>query len=427
MVTLLHTADWHLGRILHGVHLTEDQRFTLIEGLVPLAAARRPDAILIAGDVYDRAVPPADAVALLDEVLGRLVIDLGIPTVVIAGNHDSPDRLAFGSRLLRDRGLHVYGHAVTDAQPVLLGDADGEVAIHALPYLEPAEVRERLGDACLVGHGAATRAMVERIRARFTTVRNVLVGHAFVAGGAISDSERPLSVGGAGAVEAACFDGFDYVALGHLHRPQQVGGRPVHYAGSLLPYSLSEIDHEKSVQWIEMDSDGICRTERVQLPVRRRLRRVEGLLDDLLRGDPGEGRDDYVVVRLLDPGPKLDAMGRLRAIWPHVLHIERSGASPATTSRAAAVDRRGLDDGELFGRFFTDVCGEAMSAAEAAVLTTALGSWQREERARGDGAKTATPKTAKPKTTTPKTTTPKTASTKTATPKTASDPTEAPR
>ncbi len=382
MVTLLHTADWHLGRVLHGVHLTEDQAHTL-RGLVDLVREVRPDAVLVAGDVYDRAVPPADAVDLLDETLTRLAAELRVPVVLIAGNHDSAERLTFGSRLLAGGGLHVYGHARAVSKPLILRDEAGDIEVHALPYLEPPRVADLLGDPSLHGAEAATRALTQAIRSQAKARRKILVGHAFVTGGTGSESERPLSVGGAGTVDASCFEGFDYVALGHLHRPQAIGQSAVHYAGSLLKYSTSEIDHDKSVHIVRMAASGACDIERVQLPVLRNLRRVEGTLEQLLNQPPPGPREDYVVARLLDRGAVFDAIGRLRAIWPNILHIERPAFDVDSGAAVARVDRRQIGERELFAQFFQDVTGEPLSEPQAAALDAELGAWQRAQAEAG--------------------------------------------
>src|SRR4051812_6106590 len=199
----IHTADWHLGRLFHGVHLTEDQHYALMQ-FVDVVKAERPDAVLISGDLYDRAVPPPEAVELLDEVLCRLVSDLGVPVVLIAGNHDSAQRLNFGSRLLSNRKLYVTGNLPSVCRSVVFEDAHGPVHVYALPYAEPMVVRERLECDGVIDHDSAMRELAGRIRkGRPAAQRSILMAHAFVAGGAECESERPLSVGGAGTVDAA--------------------------------------------------------------------------------------------------------------------------------------------------------------------------------------------------------------------------------
>lgn len=219
----LHTADWHLGRLLHGQRLLEDQAYAL-EQLVDLAGDFKPSVLLISGDVYDRAVPSPDAVELLDEILSNLVMKLDIRVLAIAGNHDSPQRLEFGSRVLARQGLHVVGSVSREAGSVTLLDDSGPVRFYGIPYAEPAVVRELLGDEEIRSHQSALEAMIQRIRSQHPVgERSVLLAHAFVSGCATAESERPMSVGGADSVDTGIFGEFDYVALGHLHRPQTAG------------------------------------------------------------------------------------------------------------------------------------------------------------------------------------------------------------
>lgn len=375
----LHSADWHLGRVYHGVSLLEDQAHVL-QQFVRIAADTRPDAILLAGDIYDRSVPPAEAVRLLDLVLSELILALKIPVVMIAGNHDGPDRLAFGSSLLQRAGLTVRGPVEMDAAPLVLRDAHGEVAVHALPYAEPALVRSACGDDAITDHHAALAAQTAAVRAaQVPGRRTVVVAHAFVQGGAESESERPLSVGGTGAVGAGVFDGFDYVALGHLHRPQAVGAR-IQYSGSLLKYSFAEADHAKSVNLVEMDAAGNCTVERIALVPRRDLRILEGELAALVAAaatDPA--REDYVLARLTDHGALLDAMGKLRSAWPNALAIERPALTGDGPGRASA-DHRRTRIQDLFASFHHETTGVALAPAAQAALDRVVDRLEQEAR-----------------------------------------------
>ena len=422
----LHSADWHLGRVYHGVSLLEDQAHVL-QQFVRIAADTRPDAILLAGDIYDRSVPPAEAVRLLDLVLSELILELKIPVVMIAGNHDGPDRLAFGSGLLQRAGLVVRGPVEMDATPLVLRDAHGEVEIHALPYAEPALVRSASGDDTIADHHAALAAQTAAVRAaQVPGRRTVVVAHAFVQGGAESESERPLSVGGTGAVGVGVFDGFDYVALGHLHRPQAIGtkrggesaagaGRGdavevcrsadavdvadaanatnatnaaapwrsarIQYSGSLLKYSFAEADHAKSVNLVELDAEGNCTVERIPLVPRRDLRILEGELAALVAAaatDPA--RDDYVLARLTDHGALLDAMGKLRAAYPNALAIERPTLTGDGPGRATA-DHRRTRIQDLFASFHEQTTGVALEPAAQAALDRVVDRLEQEARA----------------------------------------------
>ena len=381
----IHTADWHLGRLFHGASLTNDQAH-LLGQLVDLARDARPDAVIVAGDVYDRAVPPPDAVQVLDDVLSRLVLDLKVPVVIIAGNHDSPGRLNFGSRLLAGRRLYVTGHLPPRCDPLVLGDAHGPVHFYPVPYAEPATVRQCLECPGITDPDAAMPAVLDRVRAAHPAgARSVVIGHAFVAGGRECESERPLSVGGAGTVDAARFAGFHYTALGHLHCPQVLRDGTVRYCGSLMKYSFDESDQAKSVYLVEMDAAGACRCEAVALRPRRDVRRVAGLLADLLAAAPdAAARDDYLEVMLLDPGPVLDAMGRLRDVYPNVLHVRRPEHEPGGAGAAAASDRpnvRTMDEGQLFKAFYAHVTsGDALTAEQEAAFVQVVDELRRHER-----------------------------------------------
>lgn len=380
---ILHTADWHLGRILHGVHLTEDQAFVLAQ-LVDLVAEARPEAVVVAGDVYDRAIPPQDAVALLDETLARIAGDLRTPVVLIAGNHDSPERLGFGARLLAAGRLHVVGRLPEKVRPLLLEDRHGPVEIHALPFAEPPVVRERTGDPEVRDTASAlARLLADARDARNPRHRAVLVAHAAVLGCEATDSERPLSIGGTDAVPAGLFEGFDYVALGHFHRPQAAGAPHLRYAGSLLPYSVSEIGQTRSVSLVEIDAAGRASVEAIPLRPRRALRRVEGTLAELEAAGPADpAREDYVVARLLDRGPLLDAVGRLRSAYPNLLHIERPAlAAPGPAGVEGGARRiRGRSELELFADFVRETTGEELAPAERAALEGVLEALARRGR-----------------------------------------------
>ena len=379
----IHTADWHLGRLFHGVHLTDDQQFVL-DQFVGLVDGVRPAAVLLAGDVYDRGVPPPEAVELLNDVLDRIVRGLGVPVVMIAGNHDSPTRLGFGSQMLSAEGLHIAGRLPAGGVlNVPLADSDGPLVVQAVPFADPIIVREALAEPDIQTHEQAMRALMARARAAVPTgARSVLVGHAFVAGAEVSDSERPLTVGGAGTVPAAVFAGFDYVALGHLHRPQRAGAEAVRYAGSLLTYSFDEVAQPKSVSVVEIGAPGSgVAVEQVELQPRRRVRVIEGTLHDILERAPAdEARDDYVCARLLDTGALLNAMGRLQQAYPNCLHLEFPRNELAGGGAAPLADPVARSAGEHFATFFEYVTDERLSASEGAAFGAVLERLERRRR-----------------------------------------------
>lgn len=374
----VHTSDWHLGKLFHGVHLTEDQAHVL-DQLIGFVRESKPDVVIVAGDVYDRAVPPPEAVRLLNETVSQIVLGLRVPMVIIAGNHDSPERLAFGSQLLAEQNLHIV--TGFDCTPLRFEDADGAVNVFALPYAEPAVVRERLGLEDVHDHDAAMQALTGLAKAaRPKGERSVLVAHAFVAGGKASESERPLSVGGAGNVAKVRFSGFDYIALGHLHRPQSVG-KALHYAGSLLKYSFSEAGHDKSIKLVEMDGKGKCSIEEVRLAPLRDVRTIKGYLSEILeRPAARSSRDDYMMVTLLDRGAILDAMGKLRQVFPNVLHIDRPQLGVSENVPGRGVDHRQLDEEGLFAAFFAEVTGEDLTSDQRTVFREVAERVRRQER-----------------------------------------------
>ncbi|MGW8668587.1 exonuclease SbcCD subunit D [Streptomyces niveus] len=318
----LHTSDWHLGRSFHRVSLLDAQA-AFLDHLVASALTHEVDAVLVAGDVYDRAVPPLSAVELFDRALHRLA-EARVPTVMISGNHDSARRLGVGAGLIDRAGIHLRTDPARCATPVVLADAHGDVAFYGLPYLEPALVREEF-KAAKAGHEAVLTAALDRVRAdlarRPDGTRSVVLAHAFVAGGAASDSERDITVGGVSAVPTGTFDGVDYVALGHLHGAQALTER-VRYSGSPLAYSFSESDHRKTMWLVDLGPGGEIDATRIDCPVPRPLARVRGALADLL-DDPALTRHEeaWIEATLTDPVRPADPMARLSERFPHTLSL----------------------------------------------------------------------------------------------------------
>ncbi|MFE9424889.1 exonuclease SbcCD subunit D [Kitasatospora sp. NPDC006697] len=319
---LLHTSDWHLGRSFHRESLHEAQR-TFLDHLVKVVETERVDAVLVAGDVYDRALPGLEAVALFDEALHRLA-DLAVPTVFISGNHDSARRLGVGAGLIGRAGIHLRTDPGSVAAPVLLADEHGEVAVYGLPYLEPLLVRERFG-LDRGGHAAVLGAALEQVRAdlagRAPGTRSVVLAHAFVTGGAVSDSERDIAVGGVASVPAELFDGLDYVALGHLHGAQTLAPH-LRYSGSPLAYSFSEARQRKTMWLVDLAADGSVAAERIDCPVPRPLACLRGTLEELLASERyAEHEDAWVQATLTDAVRPADPMERLRRRFPHTLQL----------------------------------------------------------------------------------------------------------
>ncbi|HBF80848.1 MAG TPA: exonuclease SbcCD subunit D [Streptomyces sp.] len=372
---ILHTSDWHLGRSFHRVPLLDAQA-VFLDHLVETVARHEVDAVVVAGDVYDRAVPPLTAVRLFDDALHRLAA-AGVPTVMISGNHDSARRLGVGAGLIARAGIHLRTDPADCATPVVLPDAHGDVAFYGLPYLEPALVRDTLG-ADRAGHEAVLTAAMDRVRADLATrpdgTRSVVLAHAFVAGGEPSDSERDITVGGVAAVPAGVFDGVDYVALGHLHGCQTVTDR-VRYSGSPLAYSFSEHTHRKTMWLVDLGPAGELAAERLDCPVPRPLARLRGRLGSLLE-DPAleRHREAWVEATLTDPVRPDEPMARLAERFPHVLALVLDPERAPEDPRASYAQRLdGRDDHQIAEDFVAHVRGgSGASEQERTVLRAAF-------------------------------------------------------
>ncbi len=376
MARFLKLADLHLGRTLHHARLLEDQRYAL-EGVLSLIRDADPaiDAVLIAGDVYDRAIPPAEAITLLNWFISEVANTLDVQVVMIPGNHDSAVRMGFMAGLTRDV-VHISG-PITDAPtPLVIEDEHGPIDIFALPFLEPAEVRSITGEETVKDQQTAMEAMVQRMLKNAQSGRTILVAHAFVddARGSAeeSESERALYVGGSGVINAETFSGFDYVALGHLHRPQSIGGPRIQYSGSLLKYSKSEADHDKSVTIIDLDAAGEIETTRVALPVRRDLRVKRGLFEELMtESDPHP--EDYLFFELENRDPISEVMNRLRQKYPNAVHLAYVRQEVETSLTTVTKQHHEVRIESHFSRFFEEVTGAALQPDQEEVLLKVIG------------------------------------------------------
>jgi exonuclease SbcD len=377
---LLHTSDWHIGRSLHGTELLAEQE-QVLGGLADVVASERVDVVLVAGDVYDRAVPSADATAVLSRVVARLR-RAGAAVVLTPGNHDSARRLGTFSELLAVGGLHVRAETPRLDEPVLLADEHGDVAVYGLPYLEPEVARFELGLPAARSHEAVLAEAMDRVRADLFLrpgTRSVVLAHAFVGGGQPSESERDISVGGVDLVPAAVFDGVDYVALGHLHRPQTLTPR-LRYSGSPLAYSFGEAGQQKQAWLVELDASGVSDVRAVPLPTPRALTVLTGMLEELL-SDPAHAgvENHFVSARLTDPVRPTDPMRRLQARFPHCVHLEWAG-SPATAGAPSYQELlRGRSDMEVVEEFVLRVRAVPAAPAELTLLGRALAAAARGE------------------------------------------------
>ncbi|KGP93065.1 exonuclease SbcD [Pontibacillus chungwhensis BH030062] len=379
---IIHTADWHLGKLVHQLHMTEDQEY-ILDQFIELVKDEQPDVVIIAGDLYDRAVPPKEAVDLLNRTLITLIYDLNIPVLAISGNHDSPDRLNFGSQLFKRQQFYLQARLEDAWKPVRIPDEYGQVSFYLIPYIEPSEVRKELDDESVDTHQQAMEAIVKRIKEdQVADDRHVFVGHAFLAGGMESESEERLSMlGGAPYINAELFNDFSYVALGHLHQPQKVKNETIRYSGSLLKYSFSEANHKKGVTIVELDGSGVASIRQERLKPKRDMRVKEGYLHDLLKVNE-EGMEDYLHIKLLDEGQILDPMGKLRKKFPNVLSLERVGLiGKAYTEQLSNVqERKQMSHMELFESFYKEVKGTDMDQDRRDAISTVINEIQEEER-----------------------------------------------
>jgi exonuclease SbcD len=369
---LLHTSDWHLGRSLHRADL-RDAQATFLDSLIETVRAERVDAVLVAGDVYDRAVPSLDAVELCESALVRLR-DAGARVVLISGNHDSARRLGFGSRLVDAAGVHLRTRVTDCATPVLLEDSAGPVAVYGVPYLESEAVRAELPPETGRGHGAVLAAALDAVRGDLTGrgVRSVVLAHAWVGQAVPSDSERDITVGGVASVAASLFDGFTYSALGHLHGPQALA-EGLRYSGSPLAYSFSEAAHTKGSWLVELSAAGLARVEHVAAPVPRRLSTVRGTLPDLLSSPSyASVAGDWLQVTLTDAARPDEAMARLTARFPHVLVLRHEPAGAVTTAGTYAARVAGRTPVEVGEAFVEHVRGTPAEDTETALLAAAI-------------------------------------------------------
>ena len=356
----IHLSDLHLGKRVFDFNLSEDQEYILKE-ILEVIDSETPAAVLIAGDVYDKSVPSTEAVEILDEFLFQLS-QRNLQVFLISGNHDSPERLAFASRIISSTGIHlspVYNGIV---EPTVLTDEHGPVNVYLLPFVKPAHVRRFFPDMKIESYDDALRVAVGALDID-QSKRNILVTHQFITGAVRSDSEE-ISVGGTDNIDASVFDGFDYVALGHIHRPQNIGSERIRYCGTPLKYSFSEAKHEKSVTVIDIEEKGNLSVRTVPLHPLRDLREIEGTYEELTYRPNYEGTntEDYLHITLTDEEDIPDAIGKLRLIYPYLMSLDYNNSR--TRSAGALSDLENVDHKSpliLFEEFYEQQNGRAMS------------------------------------------------------------------
>lgn len=403
----LHTADWHLGRIFYGQYLTDDQAHVLEHQFFTILKEEKIDGILLAGDVFDRAVPPIEAIELWDSIITRLAMDYKVPLFVVSGNHDGAERLEVGRSMLSESGIHIWGSPHHALQPFEFEGADGRVAICPMPFSEPRRIGDALGlnsseskpvdtdmtDDTLFSYvddkdqeavalnlhnydqmyQAWSDYLYKQVPKR---MRSIAISHAFVMGGEVGGSERTLSVGGSEQVSPHVFKNFHYTALGHLHGPQRMGADHIRYSGSPLKYSFDEHGQKKSFTIIDMDTKGKVDISTIPVEAKRDVVILEGYFEELLNNTAlqTKHKDDYVQARLLDTMPIMDGMAKLRQVYHRCMTIELAGriATPVVDMGDAVFKE--LNERELFNQFAETVWKNPLTEREQQYINSV---WDR--------------------------------------------------
>lgn len=372
---LIHLSDLHIGKRVNEVSMIEDQAYILTQ-ILHIIDEERPDAVLIAGDVYDKSVPSAEAVTLFDEFLCRLA-QRRMSTLIISGNHDSAERLAFGNRLFESSGIHISPVYSGETEPVVLSDEHGDVKFWLLPFVKPVHVKRYFPDEGIESYTDAIRVAIAHMNVD-KSERNVLLTHQFVTGAATCESEE-ISVGGSDNVDASVFADFDYVALGHIHGPQNIGSSRIRYCGTPLKYSFSEAGHYKSVTVAELGVKGDLNLRTVPLTPRRDLREIRGTFAQLTDKTyySAQTTDDYLHITLTDEEDVPEAMGRLRVIYPNLMKLTYDNTRTRTNQIVgSAEDVKRKSPLELFEELYETQNNQPMSAEQRAFALELIESVQ---------------------------------------------------
>ena len=403
----LHTADWHLGRIFYGQYLTDDQAHVLEHQFFTILKEEKIDGILLAGDVFDRAVPPIEAIELWDSIITRLAMDYKVPLFVVSGNHDGAERLEVGRSMLSRSGIHIWGSPHHALQPFEFESSDGRVAICPMPFSEPRRIGDALGLSASESKPVDTKAedslfsYVESDEQEPESIFNlhnydqmyqawsdylykqvpkgmpsIAISHAFVMGGEVGGSERTLSVGGSEQVSPHIFKNFHYTALGHLHGPQRMVADSIRYSGSPLKYSFDEQGQKKSFTIIDMDTKGNVDISTIPVAAKRDVVILEGHFEDLLNNKEFQTKhkDDYVQARLLDTMPIMDGMAKLRQVYHRCMTIELAGRIATPVADMGDVVFKELNERQLFNQFAETVWKEPLTEAEQSYIDSV---WDR--------------------------------------------------
>ncbi len=403
----LHTADWHLGRIFYGQYLTDDQAHVLENQFFSILKDEKIDGILLAGDIFDRAVPPIEAIELWDSIITRLAMDYKVPLFVVSGNHDGAERLEVGRSMLSRSGIHIWGSPHHALQPFEFEGADGKVAICPMPFSEPRRIGDALGLGAIVSkpvdidmsedslfsyvetdeqepaslnlhnYDQMYQAWSNHLRNQVPKgMRSIAISHAFVMGGDVGGSERTLSIGGSEQVSPQVFKDFQYTALGHLHGPQRMGADYIRYSGSPLKYSFDEHTQNKSFTIVDMNTKGQVDISTIPVEAKRDVVILEGYFEDLLNNKELQAKHkaDYVQARLLDTMPIMDGMAKLRQVYHRCMTIDLVGRLAAPIADMGDAVFKELNERELFNQFAETVWKEPLTEREQQYINSV---WDR--------------------------------------------------
>lgn len=372
---IIHTSDWHIGKIVNEFSMIEDQKY-ILNKLIELIEIEDPKVLLIAGDIYDRSIPPVEAVELLNETLNKLIIEKNIKVLAISGNHDGGERLSFGGSILEKQGLYIAGRDEELYKKVTIEDENKNINFYLVPYKDPALTRKILEDKEIKSHNDAMISVVNKIKRELNKKeKNILVGHGYitmkrkdaikelenkyeVAELETSESERPLSIGGTDLIDGNIFEDFDYVALGHLHGRQKVGREEMRYSGSLLKYSFSEVNQKKGVYILDINKENNIDIDFKPMKPLRDLRIIKGNIEDLLEEGRNikEGKNDYIQAILTDDGELINPMEKLKSVYPNTMLITRERKKEITEDKTSAKgEYKKKSKLELFKEFYDDL------------------------------------------------------------------------
>lgn len=372
---IIHTSDWHIGKIVNEFSMIEDQKY-ILNKLIELIEIEDPKVLLIAGDIYDRSIPPVEAVELLNETLNKLIIEKNIKVLAISGNHDGGERLSFGGSILEKQGLYIAGRDEELYKKVTIEDENKNINFYLVPYKDPALTRKILEDKEIKSHNDAMISVVNKIKRELNKKeKNILVGHGYitmkrkdaikelenkyeVAELETSESERPLSIGGTDLIDGNIFEDFDYVALGHLHGRQKVGREEMRYSGSLLKYSFSEVNQKKGVYILDINKENNIDIDFKPMKPLRDLRIIKGNIEDLLEEGRHikEGKNDYIQAILTDDEELINPMEKLKSVYPNTMLITRERKKEITEDKTSAKgEYKKKSKLELFKEFYDDL------------------------------------------------------------------------